>query len=143
MYLSFFRLKMPILTEYAIDGTTLNRLEQISVLSIVIDFRFTFAFQYDTVFRKAFRMICFIIRNTWYFNNTSTSQILFYSFVRCKFEYGPIIWNPIYQCDIDGVQCKFVKSTSVLKLIEFTQRVGLIMFCYFHVLVWPSWLFCK
>ena len=109
---SYHRIKNAILYNYTIDDISLKRSDSFKDLGIVFDEKFTFVPHIEQMITSASRMLGFLIRNSKYFNNVTTVKLLYYSFIRSKFDYGSIVWSPIYACHIhfvENIQRRFLK----------------------------------
>lgn len=81
-------------------------------LGILLDDKLQFIDHIDTITKKAFGMLGFILRTSKSLFNIHTIKTLFYAYVRPHLEYCSQVWNPLYAIHknrIERIQTKFLK----------------------------------
>lgn len=109
--ISFFRKRSPILQQYLLYNTAIDRVEFISDLGVVFCFDLSFTKHINSIINKAYIMLGFIKRNCKEFCDPLTLKSLYVSFVRSTLEYACQVWSPFYHCHsrrIESVQKQFV-----------------------------------
>ena len=105
--ISFYRCKRPCILTYCLDSHSLQRVDFMKDLSILLDTKLSFIPHLDFMCAKACRMLVFIKRNTRVLKDFLTLKVLYCSLVRSILEYGSIIWNPRYTSTaIDLRECR-------------------------------------
>lgn len=97
---------------YKIDNTALLRTELLKDLGVIFDSKFSFQYHITSIVKRAYKMIGFITRSLYGFNNINTYYRLYFCYVRSILEYAAPIWNPyydIYTNEIEKVQRKFTR----------------------------------
>ena len=97
---------------YKIDDTSLQRTESLKDLGVIFDSKFSFQQHITHITKRAYKMIGFITRSLYGFNNIRTYYRLYYCYVRSILEYAAPIWNPYYAThinEIEKVQRKFTR----------------------------------
>lgn len=110
--MSFTLRKNITIFNYTIQSTDLTRCDSYKDLGIHFDQKLSFSIHVLNMTISASKILGFIYRTSKDFNNIETIKRVYYSYVRCKLEYGSIIWNPIYSIHInkiEQVQRKFAK----------------------------------
>lgn len=100
-----------IKAEYTMDDHVIERVEEISDLSVLTDRKFHFGHHMEQLTIKC-RQIVGCIKHYSNGNFTKeTQRILYVAYVRSRLEFASIIWNPaasIYKDDIESIQKQFV-----------------------------------
>lgn len=113
--MSFHTKMNPIIANYSINNTVLERVNSIRDLGVTMEPNLRFNTHYNNIKSKAFRMLGFLYRQTQDFNNPHVLKLLYYSYVRSHLEYCSVVWSPQYQNHIDtleSVQRKFLRLLS-------------------------------
>jgi len=92
--ISFTRARQPIYYNYDIDGQTINRVDTIRDLGILLDHKLTFTKHIEDVVSRANRTLGLVRKMTKEFNDPLCIKTLFNSLVRSILEYGSIVWCP-------------------------------------------------
>ena len=109
--ISYHRLRNPILFDYTINGQVLDRKDNIKDLGVVFDSQLSFSIHVETMVKKCYKCMGFIMRNSKDFSQ-NTQLRLFNAFVRSRLEYASVIWSPTYMVyihEIESVLRKFLK----------------------------------
>lgn len=77
-----------------IEGQSLERVNEVKDLGIIIDSELTFDKHVNYVFRKCNRLLGFIFRACRRFKSRKSMMFLYMSLIRSLCEYGAVIWNP-------------------------------------------------
>lgn len=100
-----------IKAEYTMDDHVIERVEEISDLSVLTDRKFHFGHHMEQLTIKC-RQIVGCIKHYSNGNFTKeTQRILYVAYVRSRLEFASTIWNPaasIYKDDIESIQKQFV-----------------------------------
>ena len=110
--ITFSRKKHPLIYDYNINNTRLERFEIVKDLGVYFDSNFNFNHHANEVAKSAAVSLGFILRNTKGFNNIRALKNLYNAFVVSKLEYASLIWSPIYSCYktmLERIQRKFLK----------------------------------
>lgn len=110
--ITYTRKRVVLTTTYTLSGQTLTRCDIIRDLGVHHDNKLTFEAHIDTIVKKAYKLLGFIMRLSKCFKNAKTLKILYCTFVRSQLEYASQIWNPRYSKYIDrieNIQKRFIK----------------------------------
>lgn len=131
--LSFSRKRHPIMFDYNIQLTTLEKPDSIKDLGIVFDTKLSFSLHYEYITTSALKSLGFILRSCKDFNNLECLKVLYYAYVRSRLEYASVTWSPYYakyKIELESVQRKFAKFL-YLKQNGYYPRQG---FCHTQLL---------
>ena len=81
-------------------------------LGILFDSSLNFIDPLNKIRTDSIKRLGFIVKNCYVFTSTIALDVLYFSYVRSKLEYGAIIWNPYYQVHkeaLEKVQRRFLK----------------------------------
>jgi Reverse transcriptase (RNA-dependent DNA polymerase) len=109
---SFGRGSKPVVFQYSIGGTDLERVNRIKDLGVIIDDRMTFVSHIEAVVAKSARMLGFVKRISKEFSDPYTYKTLYVSLVRPNLEYASCVWSPhhdIHSKRIERIQHNFVR----------------------------------
>lgn len=109
--LSITRKLSPVIAEYFINGTAIQRVHNIKDLGVHYDSKFTFTGHQEFIVRKAQSMLSFIKRQCHGRFNVSIAKLLYSSIVRSHLEFASSIWSPYHNVHIqsmESVQKQFV-----------------------------------
>lgn len=109
---SYTRSKKPHVFEYTINEIILQHLSQIKDLGVIYDSKLTFHQHIDDLIGRAYRLLGFVIRNSYPFRNTKTLTLLYNTLVLSVLESNSIIWAPhelTYTLRIERVHKKFLR----------------------------------
>jgi hypothetical protein len=118
--MSFTRSRSPLLYDYLLNDTLLQRTTFIKDLGIHFTPSLNFDHHINVTVGKALKVLGFIKRNTKSFTSASCLRTLYFSLVRSILEYGGVIWHPYLAKDqlrLERVQNKFLSYASyILKI---------------------------
>lgn len=112
--ITFSRKVYNIVYNYDIGGSSLNVVNQVKDLGIILDTKLSFDAHIELIVQKSMRNLGFILRNTKNFTNPFSIIILFNALVRSHLEYGSILWSPQYYKYIDRIEKVQRKLINVL-----------------------------
>ena len=110
--ISFYKRTNPLISNYKINSTYIERVSSINDLGVIFDVNLSFNLHVDSIALKSSRLLGFIKRNTKHINDTKALSCLYNCLVRSILEYCSIIWAPRYACHVnrlEKVQNKFMK----------------------------------
>jgi hypothetical protein len=116
--------------DYRLSGSTLDRVETITDLGVVLDTKLTFSSHVDAIVNKASKRLGFIKRIGKEFRDVYALKTLFNSYVRSKLEYASVIWNPYYRTHsdrIESVQRRFMRFA--LRFLRWNNNSPLPPYC--------------
>ena len=111
MVISFTNKKKPIKFNYILNNCALSRVDTVKDLGVFLTHNFSFATHVNYVTVKAFKLLGFLKRTAFDFNNTKTLKTLFTTLVRPHLEYASQVWSPHQKYliqRIERVQRKFI-----------------------------------
>lgn len=109
---SCYRHLNPIIFNYSIHNTCLDRVDRKKDLGVILDIKLTFSLHIDYVISKANSMLGFVKRNASEFSDTFALKSLFISLVRSVLEYCSTVWCPYVNVAserIERIQRKFTR----------------------------------
>lgn len=109
---SFYRSHSRLEYTYSINGSSLDNVNMIRDLGIIMDTKLDFRSHYDHMTNKALKMLGFICRISKDFSNISSLTCLYNSLVRSNLEYASAVWSPTYASHVyslEKVQNKFLR----------------------------------
>lgn len=89
---------------YSISNCPLETVTNINDLGILMDSKLRFDLHVGRIINKANGVLGFIKRWSKEFNDPYISKKLFSGLVRPILEYGSVIWNPGFMCDISRIE---------------------------------------
>ena len=110
--ISFYRCLSPIINDYAITGQTLERVQSIRDLGVIMESKLRFNEHISCVTAKAFAVLGFIRRNAVHFTDIYALKALFCTLVRSILEYAAPVWAPHHASQIvqiERVQKSFIR----------------------------------
>ena len=110
--ISFSRRKNPILWDYTISTTSLNRITVVKDLGVLLDTQLTFRNHYSYIIARANRNLGFIMRIARKFTDPYCLRALYFSLVRSILEGSASIWSPytdIWSNRIEAIQARFLR----------------------------------
>lgn len=110
--ISFTNKLNPIVFDYYVSTTKLQRVTVVKDLGVYFDCSLAFNYHVDKITRKAYRFIGFMFRSGQYFRRIRSFFRLYNSYVRSGLEYCSSVWAPFYLGSIDKlekVQNRFTK----------------------------------
>lgn len=109
---TFTRKKSPIVFDYSLAGTLLQRDNQVKDLGVLLDDKLTYKPHMSYIITKASRSLGFIFRIAKDFDDVYCLKSLYCSLVRTTLEYASPVWNPHFQNGverIESVQRRFIR----------------------------------
>lgn len=109
---SFARIRDPVVFDYKLHDTVIQRVDHVKDLGVVLDNQLTFKRHVSYVVEKASRTLGFIFRIAKDFTNVYCVKSLYCSLVRSNLEYCSVVWHPYYQNGIErieSVQRRFIR----------------------------------
>ena len=119
-HIRFSRSSNTIPPNYNFGSTSLERVDTIRDLGVLIDSKLTFLPHIENCCSKALQILGFIKRNTNDFKNINAIKLLYVTLVRPILENCSVVWNPqcvTYLDKINRVQKRF------LRYIAFKMRI--------------------
>lgn len=110
--MTYSRKESPIHYKYKLNNHTLERPKYFKDLGVIFDPALTFNVHINNTINASYKMLGFIIRNSYGFQDTNVLMLLFNTFVKSKLEYCAFIWQSGYNKYIDSIeriQRKFLK----------------------------------
>lgn len=110
-YIIFSRKHTILNFNYQINNTSLQFVQSVKDLGIILDCKMTFDSHIEGILQKALKNLGFLMRTTKDFSKITSCMILYNSLVRSNLEYLSIIWNPYYlkyTIRLEKVQKKFI-----------------------------------
>ncbi|XP_047990755.1 uncharacterized protein LOC125229860 [Leguminivora glycinivorella] len=110
--IAFSRSRVPLVKQYNIKETVLDRVDEITDLGLTLDTRLNFRTHVTNICKKANRVLGFIMRVSSQFSDTRVSLLLYSAYVRSKLEFGACVWDPHeskYTLMIEKIQRKFAR----------------------------------
>lgn len=109
--ISFSRRKSVTLHDYHLNGTSLQRVNRINDLGVLLDTKLNFTLHFDSITSRANKLLGFIKRRAAEFKNVWATKSLYCALVRPILEYASPVWDPNYQTHrdrIESIQKKFL-----------------------------------
>lgn len=111
-FISFSRRQSRIEFEYSINSETMERVQAIRDLGVVVDSKLRFNEHVSTTTAKAFAALGFIRRNTNSFTDIYALKTLYSSIVRSIMEYAVTVWSPYHAVQtirMERIQRSFIR----------------------------------
>lgn len=102
--ISFSRIKEPIIFNYNLLGSAIERVSHVKDLGVILDSQLTYKQHISYVVDKASRTLGFIFRITKNFTDIYCLKSLYSSLVRSVLEYCSAVWNPSYNNGVERVE---------------------------------------
>lgn len=118
-FVKYTRKKNYFDTSYSMGGALLDKKVNAKDLGVIFDNRFTFDAQVKEVIIKASKTLGFIIRNSYMFSKSSSTALLYNSFVRSIIEYASLVWSTSKKTHIKALEMVQKRLTRVLYFREF------------------------
>lgn len=102
----------PIIFDYSMNQSPLERVNAIKDLGLILDSKLRFNEHISMTVAKANSMLGFLRRNTAQFDDVYALKVLYCSMVRSVLEYGVQIWAPyhaVHVLRIERIQKQFIK----------------------------------
>lgn len=110
--ITFSRRKKPVLFDYSMLGITIERVNHIKDLGVILDSQLTYHQHGSYTVNKASRALGFIFRVAKNFSDIHCLKSLYCSLVRSILEYCSAVWSSAY-CNgserIESVQRRFLR----------------------------------
>ena len=110
--MTYTRKRNPIMYNYIISDSTIQRKDHIIDLGVTFDTKLRFNLHVESKVTSAMKMLGFVIRTGKHISSVECLKLLFCAFVRSILEYACSVWSPQYNCYIDAleyVQRRFLK----------------------------------
>lgn len=110
--ISFTNRRQPILFDYQLNNTTVEKVCKVKDLGVVFDSKLTFKYHIQELVKKAHRNLGFIIRITKDFTSSDCLVHLYNALVRNGMEFASQVWSPrqsTYSMQLERVQKKFTR----------------------------------
>lgn len=110
--MTFHRSKEPIIFDYRIDNSVLNRVDQVTDLGVILDAKLSFNAHYSSIISKANRQLGFVSRIAKDFTDPYCLKALYCSLVRPILENASVVWAPndvTWNLRIERVQKRFIR----------------------------------
>jgi Reverse transcriptase (RNA-dependent DNA polymerase) len=124
--ISFTRGRATLRYDYELSNHTLERVDSIRDLGVLLDPKLDFRIHVDGLIVRAARMLGYVRRIGREFKDPYTLKTLYVSFVRSLLEYAATIWNPYYAIHanrIEAVQKKFLRFA--LRMLNWNRDLPL------------------
>lgn len=102
--ISFTNKLNPIVFDYFISTTKIQRVNVVKDLGVYFDSQLSFDHHVDKITRKAYRFIGFMFRSGQHFGSLNSFFRLYNSYVRGGLEYCSSIWTPFYHGYMDKLE---------------------------------------
>lgn len=102
-HMSFYRIKK-FDSNYYLNETTLEKVDNINDLGILLDHRLNFREHIALTVNKANSVLGFMKRWAKEFSDPYITKQLYTSLVRPILEYGSIVWDPCYNIHINSIE---------------------------------------
>lgn len=123
---TFGRLRNPLIVNYTMSDTCLQRDIEVRDLGVHFDCKMSFVKHINVVVAKSYSMLGFIKRMCSNMDCPYALKSLYCAFVRSKLEYAAIVWQPHYRIHsnrIESIQKQFVLYA--LRKLGWTDRFAL------------------
>jgi hypothetical protein len=97
---------------YSINGTALERVDEIKDLGVIMDGKIAFLPHIEAIISKSSRMLGFIERISRDFRDPYTHKTLYTSLVRPNLEHATCVWSPnqsVHSERLERVQHNFIR----------------------------------
>lgn len=88
------------------------KVSSVKDLGVWLSSDLSFKLHLEKIYKKALKVLGFIRRNTWEFNNPTCIKVLYCSLVCSILEYCSVVWNPftnIWVNKLESIQNRFLK----------------------------------
>lgn len=110
--ITFTRKKQSIIFAYSLLGTTIERVNHVKDLGVILDSQLTYKQHISFIVDKASRTLGFIFRIAKNFTDIHCLKALYCSLVRSTLEYCSAVWSPSYNNGserIESIQRRFLR----------------------------------
>ena len=110
--MTFHRTLNPIVFDYTIDASVINRVDQVTDLGVMLDSKLTFHSHHSMIISKANRQLGFIAKIAKGFTDPHCLKALYCALVRPILENASIVWTPndvTWNLRIERVQKRFLR----------------------------------
>jgi hypothetical protein len=121
--ISFSRGSKPVLFQYVIGDSDLQRVDVINDLDVLVDSRMTFVDHIGSIVSKSAKMLGFIKRISREFNDHYTYKTLYVAFVRPGLKYASCVWSPhqeVHLAKIENIQHTIIRFA--LRVLDWTTQ---------------------
>lgn len=102
--ISFSRLHEPLRYDYIIGNSSLQRVDTVKDLGVIIDSKVRFNEHVSMVTAKAFATLGFLKRNTSAFQDIYALKSLYCALVRSILEYAVVVWAPYHATQVNRLE---------------------------------------
>lgn len=102
--MSFSNKLSPTQAVYNINGSQLDVVDSMKDLGVTFDSKLSFNEHVNTIVKKAYSMLGFVMRTASRFNDLSCMNFLYNALVRSRLEYNCAVWNPHNITFIDKIE---------------------------------------
>ena len=116
-YIKYTQKKKTLDFEYKINGVTLQKVNEIKDLGVILDQKLQLTAHVNHVVKKSAQMLGFVRRTTKEFRSIRLKIILYNALVRSNLEYACVVWSPSYAVHsqrIEKIQRSFTKHLAFL-----------------------------
>ena len=110
--ISFRRSTSVLLFDYTIAGTSLQRVDHVKDLGVVLDEKLAFTRHFSAMIDKANRQLGFMFKISSEFRDPLCFKALYCSLVRSLLEFASVVWSPyqaVWSARLEAVQRRFVR----------------------------------
>ncbi|CAG9128671.1 unnamed protein product [Plutella xylostella] len=110
--ITFSRKRNIYLNSYKLNHQSISNCSEIRDLGVTMDSKLMFDTHIQTIVKKSYKALGFLIRSCKNFKMMKSIKILYCSLVRSNLEYASQVWNPLYNVyisQIESIQRKFIK----------------------------------
>lgn len=110
--ITYTRRVHPIIFDYRLGNSTLQRVQNVRDLGVTMDQSLTFNDHIDRVIKEALQLFALTRRFGREFTDPHAILTIYISLVRTKLDFASVVWRPQYEIQIqrlEGVQKKFLK----------------------------------
>jgi hypothetical protein len=128
--ITYSRARTTMRFDYVLSNHTLERVESIRDLGILLDPKLDFRLHVDELIVRASRMLGYVRRVGKEFKDPYTLKTLYISFVRTLLDYGSCIWSPYYEIHktrLEAIQKKFLRFA--LRNLNWNRELSLPPYC--------------
>lgn len=110
--ITFCKIKNPLIYEYSLNDTILQRTNLVRDLGVWLDSELTLVSHIEKMTSKAMRLLGFVFRSLREVNDVFIVRDVYCALVRSLLEYASSVWQPCYAVhrdSIERIQTKFLK----------------------------------
>ena len=98
--------------DYSLFGVKLSEVSEVRDLGVILDSKLTYKTHIEQIYKKALRMLGYLIRTCRDFGNLGAIKAVYFSFVRSHLEYCCQVWSPRLAGDrvmLEKIQRRFIR----------------------------------